>query len=76
MKSVLAVLFVVFFVQLSFAGELKVVIAPNLDKVIKPINAEFEKQNKSAKVVVIPLVSGSGLPANYKWLPSGCFYVS
>ncbi|MGE4547284.1 MAG: molybdate ABC transporter substrate-binding protein [Desulfurella sp.] len=59
MKSVLAVLFVVFFVQLSFAGELKVVIAPNLDKVIKPINAEFEKQNKSAKVVVIPLVSGA-----------------
>jgi molybdate transport system substrate-binding protein len=59
MKSILAALFVVFFVQLSFAGELKVVIAPNLDKVIKPINAEFEKQNKYARVVVIPLVSGA-----------------
>ncbi|OSS42163.1 Molybdenum ABC transporter, periplasmic molybdenum-binding protein ModA [Desulfurella amilsii] len=59
MKSVLAVLLVVFFAQISFAGELKVVIAPNLDKVIKPINAEFEKQNKSTKVVAIPLVSGA-----------------
>lgn len=59
MKSVLAILFVVFFVQVSFAGELKVVIAPNLEKVIKPINAAFEKQNKSSKVVVIPLVSGA-----------------
>ncbi|PMP68887.1 MAG: molybdate ABC transporter substrate-binding protein [Desulfurella multipotens] len=59
MKKLLTVLFVIFFVHMSYANELKVVIAPNLDKVIKPINAEFEKLNNGVKVVTIPLVSGA-----------------
>ncbi len=59
MRKLLIVALLLVFAQITYAGELKVVIAPNLDKVIKPINAEFEKLNKGAKVVVIPLVSGA-----------------
>ncbi len=59
MKKLLVVLVLILFAQISYAAELKVVVAPNLDQVIKPINAEFEKLNKGVKVTVIPLVSGA-----------------
>lgn len=59
MKKILIFIVFLLFAKLSFADELKVVVAPNLDKVIKPINKIFEKQNKGAKVVVIPLISGA-----------------
>jgi len=59
MKKLLVLLAFVLFTQASYASEIKIVIAPNLDQVIKLINAEFEKINKGVKVTVIPLVSGA-----------------